>query len=429
MPRPIPFPVRQAVIQRFQSGESVSEMAATLQLPARSIRALLSQFQQRGESGLTPNYSHCGRRRSPENDRMCEWVLKWRKQHPKWGAGRLRVELTHKFPHETLPSERTLGRWLCALGETPAPPGRPAKFEYVRASSPHDVWQVDAGEQKKLASGKMVSWLRFVDECSGAVLRTFVFSPRALQLRSRSGRAEAFSPCFSGVGLARLCAGGQRGAVGFSRRHAAAFEFVALRIARQIDLESPAPTAIQWGRGAVQSVGERLGRTGTMSNRSPVATSHQPRRPSAAGRVSRLRRTLADRHLCRTQRPSPPLHSRLGEKPLEFRVGQGIFVALCSSPARGWFGKNRFVRRQVVCGDKIQTSGRAAAFRPHSPGMGGEQSAKPTTRARARPGHQQAIHFEFASEALNPFLTNGRTLCRDFGRTLCHHFAAELYVG
>src|SRR5690606_6327336 len=104
----------------------------------------------------------------------------------------------------TLPSERTLARWLCESNVAPAPAGRPAKGNYVRASSPHHVWQVDAGEQKRLASGKPVSWLRFVDECSGAVLKTFVFSPRALQLRSPSRGADAFSPGFYGVGLAGL---------------------------------------------------------------------------------------------------------------------------------------------------------------------------------------------------------------------------------
>jgi transposase len=387
MPRPIPSPVRQAVIHRFQSGESISGIAAALQLPTRTIRALVAQFQQSGEDGLKPDYSHCGRRRSDENDRTCQWVLKLRKQHPNWGAGRIRVELTQKFPHETLPSERTLQRWFCDNSVAPAPAGRPSRFDYVRATAPHEVWQVDAGEQKKLASGKMVSWLRFVDECSGAVLKTFVFSPRALQQRSRPRRAAAFSPCFSGVGLARLCAGGQRGPVGFAGRHAAGFEFVALRIARQIDLESAAPTAIQRRGGTLQPLGERLGRTRTMPDRGAVATPHQPRRPSAAGRVSRLQRTLADQSVSRPEHPAPSLHSRLGKTPLESRVGSRVFVALCGSKARGWLGKNRFVRRQIVRGDETQTNGRAASFRPQPPGMGGEQSAKPTSRARASRRH------------------------------------------
>src|SRR5205814_1983882 len=57
----------------------------------------------------------------------------------------------------------------------PAPTGRRSAGESLRAQRPHETWQIDAAELVRLRSGERVSWLRIVDECSGAVLWTVVF--------------------------------------------------------------------------------------------------------------------------------------------------------------------------------------------------------------------------------------------------------------
>ena len=44
------------------------------------------------------------------------------------------------------------------------------------AERPHDVWQMDAVEKTSLATGQRISWLRLVDEWTGAVLDTKVFA-------------------------------------------------------------------------------------------------------------------------------------------------------------------------------------------------------------------------------------------------------------
>ncbi len=130
------------------------------------------------------------------------------------------------------------------------------------ASFPHEVWQVDAGEQKTLASGQKVSWLRFADECSGAILKTFVFSPRPLQSGSPVRCPTAFSPGFEGARPARPIPHGQRCALGFARRSADAVRIVAFGIGDPTGVEPAPATPIQRRRGAPQSLGERLGRTG-----------------------------------------------------------------------------------------------------------------------------------------------------------------------
>ena len=51
----------------------------------------------------------------------------------------------------------------------------------------HETWQVDASERIDLANGTQVSWLRIVDEFSGAVLSTVIFPPRGLDFGPRHG--------------------------------------------------------------------------------------------------------------------------------------------------------------------------------------------------------------------------------------------------
>ena len=48
---------------------------------------------------------------------------------------------------------------------------------------PHQIWEVDAKERVRLASGQRVSWLAFTDEASGALLATPLSPPGALAER------------------------------------------------------------------------------------------------------------------------------------------------------------------------------------------------------------------------------------------------------
>jgi hypothetical protein len=83
---------------------------------------------------------------------------------------------------EALPAVRTLQRWFAKAGLGPAPQGRrPQTVKKWRATRPHETWQVDAAEDIALADGTRASWLRIVDEFTGAVLKTVVFPPRAVE--------------------------------------------------------------------------------------------------------------------------------------------------------------------------------------------------------------------------------------------------------
>jgi transposase len=208
MPAPVPLPVRQALWQRFQRGQSPTVIAQELQLSVRTVRHLVCRLGEQGSAALQPSYHSAPAQRDSTTQALHDQVLAWRRDHCHWGAGLLRVLLQRDYPKAAVPFERTLQRWLQEAGLGPAPRGRRPASTQDRAQLPHEVWQVDAAEQVRLRSGQRVSWLRSVDECSGAVLATTVFPPREMAPGPTHGRPRATTADLCPLGNARDCAGG-----------------------------------------------------------------------------------------------------------------------------------------------------------------------------------------------------------------------------
>lgn len=181
MPQPHPSAVRQAIFRLSGQGIVPADIARQLDLPTSTVRLLLHRFRDRGAAALRPDYQACGRHQASRPSVWLPTLLRLHGERPRWGAGRLRVELAELCPHQTLPCPRTLQRWLRRQNVRPARPGRPSAAETGRSRQPHEVWQMDAVEQLPLATKEQVSWLRIADEASGAVLQTAVFPPEPLQ--------------------------------------------------------------------------------------------------------------------------------------------------------------------------------------------------------------------------------------------------------
>jgi transposase len=202
MPAAIPIPVRQLILKRWQKGESVAKLANELKLSLRTVRNLVRRFAKRGQSGVEPDYGRCATKTLPTNRDEFQKAIEMRKQHPTWGGGLIRV-LLQEQGHDACASERTLQRWFERSTLAPAPPGRRPDSDVRRAHHPHEVWQMDAVDQLRLASGQQVSWLRLVDECSGAVLQTTIFPPALVELGQTRGGAGDVAPGFFAVGKAQ----------------------------------------------------------------------------------------------------------------------------------------------------------------------------------------------------------------------------------
>jgi len=187
MPAAVPQPVRQTLWHLHQRGLDTATIAARLHLAPRTVQRLRRDFgraQQPRPAGYRPGPG----RPTATTASLRQLLVHWRQEHPHWGAPYLRLRLQAAFPDLPWPSSRTLQRWLAAAQLPPAQAGRPPATQYQRAGQPHQTWQLDATDQMSLADGSGVSWLRLVDEASGAFLRTVVFPLATLWPGSRPGR-------------------------------------------------------------------------------------------------------------------------------------------------------------------------------------------------------------------------------------------------
>jgi hypothetical protein len=174
MPRALPMPIRQAIFQRQHVSTDAVTIAEELGLAVRTVEALVARFGRRGEGAIAPDYHHTTPTPARSARDVAHTALALRQQHPRWGAPLIRVMLTRRFTGRKLPHTRTLQRWFARAGLGPAPKGRHPRSDHHRAESPHAIWQVDGCEQLELANGHRVSWLRVVDEFTGAILSTVV---------------------------------------------------------------------------------------------------------------------------------------------------------------------------------------------------------------------------------------------------------------
>jgi len=198
MARFLPVPVRQAVFRAHLEGLGTADLASHFQLPPRTVRHLVRQGHQ-GDGAFAAAHYRSGSTASAFPPTVRQQVLGLRQEHPRWGAGVLRAWLLEQGGDDPLPSAATIRRWLRADGLPPARAGRKARAR-PRAAAPHEVWQVDAADQMPLSNGQLVSWLRLVDECSGAVLQTVAF-PSVWNKVAPEATRQTFRQAFARWGL------------------------------------------------------------------------------------------------------------------------------------------------------------------------------------------------------------------------------------
>ena len=180
MPGAIPRPTREEIVRRHEQGESLSWIAEDLGLSFWTVRKVWRRYRDEGESGLTPRYDRCGRHGLRFERKVHRAALWLKRLHPRWGATLIRTILQDRWPEMAVPSERTLQRWWQEAGLNRRPQ-RQVRMNHARSKEPHEVWQIDAVEGRRLASGAVVSWMTVQDEYTGAILETAVFPPQADQ--------------------------------------------------------------------------------------------------------------------------------------------------------------------------------------------------------------------------------------------------------
>lgn len=188
MPQAWPLALREQMVQRHQQGEPLTEIAAAVKVPYRTVRRWWHRYQQEGAAGLHTRYAHCGPKGPKAPPPVHAAALALKREHPSWGAGLIRLQLVEQFAPGEVPQVRAIQRWFQAAGLQPVRAKRPA-VEKSRGKAAHQVWQMDAKEQMRLGDGTGTSVLSVTEEATGAVLALAPFSPLSLGARDHRCRA------------------------------------------------------------------------------------------------------------------------------------------------------------------------------------------------------------------------------------------------
>src|SRR5216684_8628934 len=106
MPRALPLPTRQDIIERHVRGQALTQIATELGIPYVTVRALWRAFRDRGADGLALGYHACGGSTPAYLETVFRRACRIKREHPGWGAGRVRVELLDSLAPDAVPSAR-----------------------------------------------------------------------------------------------------------------------------------------------------------------------------------------------------------------------------------------------------------------------------------------------------------------------------------
>src|SRR5215207_867550 len=109
MPSPIANPIREAIVQRRQRGESLRNISRELKLSYETVKHLWQHWLKTGR--IEPNYQQAKTRGTRQFQTIYEQAIQLKREHPRWGAQLIQLEL-QSLREARLPSVRTLQRWF-----------------------------------------------------------------------------------------------------------------------------------------------------------------------------------------------------------------------------------------------------------------------------------------------------------------------------
>jgi transposase len=150
---------RLDAVRAVLSGARVTEVAATIGVSRQSVHTWISRYLAEGLSGLADRSHRPSFSPHQVAGEVEVVVAEMRRQHPRWGAKRIRLELLRRPPEGlALPSERTINRIFARQGlVVPRPRKRPRdSYRRWQRPGPMQLWQID------IVGGVMIA-----DTCTG----------------------------------------------------------------------------------------------------------------------------------------------------------------------------------------------------------------------------------------------------------------------
>ena len=178
MGQALSYATRLRIIELRQNGKPFTSIASELGVSYSGVRKIWSRYKAKGESGLSASYANCGpppTRFDPLIHRAACWL---KRLHPDWGGPFILQILSKRYEDRySLPHIRTLQRWLNQAGLI-VRKRRAVSEPTAAAREAHQIWQIDAKEKVKLATGERICWVSVADEKTRSILDLKAFPPQ-----------------------------------------------------------------------------------------------------------------------------------------------------------------------------------------------------------------------------------------------------------
>ena len=107
MGKAIPYDFRVKIVERIKAGEGYDELAKEMGYSESGIKKIWYAYQKNGETSYKNKYGNCGC--NPSYTTTIRDAVKEIRDNQQ-GGGYVRSKLAQKYPHLSVPSERTLQR-------------------------------------------------------------------------------------------------------------------------------------------------------------------------------------------------------------------------------------------------------------------------------------------------------------------------------
>jgi len=165
---------RMKFVARLRGGERMTDLCRAFGISRKTGYKFLERFERLSLVGLADQRRVPGRIPHRITAEKAALLLTLRKQHPTWGARKLRAHLMRQHPGLVLPAASTIGELLRRHGLVR--PSRRRRKPLVSRSplchavAPNDVWCVDFKGQFRLGNGKYCYPLTITDGYSRMLL-------------------------------------------------------------------------------------------------------------------------------------------------------------------------------------------------------------------------------------------------------------------
>jgi transposase len=120
------------------------------------VHSWITRYLAEGLSGLADKSHRPGSCPHQVADEAEVVVAEMHRQHPRWGAKRIRLELLRRPPGVPVPSERTINRIFARQGLVVSRPRKRPRDSYHRwqRPGPMQLWQMDIVGGLMIADGR-----------------------------------------------------------------------------------------------------------------------------------------------------------------------------------------------------------------------------------------------------------------------------------